>query len=55
MAMDAPVSSEQHEHNVDALEDSDDTQAFDAAMAEEGDNVPWEQALTELGWSNPKT
>ena len=47
-------SSEQHEHNVDELEESDDAQAFDAAMAEEGDNVPWEQALVEFGWSDPK-
>ncbi|MFJ6280463.1 hypothetical protein [Arthrobacter subterraneus] len=55
MAMESSMSSEQHEHNVDELEDNDDVQAFDAAMAEKGDNIPWKQALTELGWSNPKS
>lgn len=49
------MSTERPEPDVDALEDSDDTQAFDAAMAEEGENLPWEQALIELGWSHPKT
>ena len=35
---------------VEALEDADDIRAFDAAMAEEGDNIPWEQAKEDLGW-----
>ena len=37
---------------VDALEDSEDVREFDAAMAaaEEGDNIPWEQAKADLGW-----
>jgi len=35
---------------VEALEDADDIRAFDAAMAEEGDNIPWEQAKADLGW-----
>ena len=35
---------------VEALEDADDIRAFDAAMAEEGDNISWEQAKEDLGW-----
>ncbi|MGH9105475.1 MAG: hypothetical protein ACRDZX_06485 [Acidimicrobiales bacterium] len=25
--------------------------AFDAAIAEEGDNIPWDQVKADLGWS----
>jgi antitoxin Phd len=28
----------------------EDGAAFDAAMAEEGQNVPWEQVKSDLGW-----
>ena len=35
---------------VEALEDADDIRAFDAAMAEERDTIPWEQAKADLGW-----
>lgn len=34
----------------DALEDAADLDAFDAAMAEEGDNIPWAQVKKDLGW-----
>jgi PHD/YefM family antitoxin component YafN of YafNO toxin-antitoxin module len=43
------VSPERYEKLVAALEDADDVAAFDAAMAEEGPNIPWEQAKTDLG------
>jgi len=45
------VSPEQYERMMDALEDAEDVRNFDAAMAEEGDNIPWAQAKTDLGWA----
>lgn len=45
------VSPEQYERMLDALEDSEDIAAFDAAMEEEGPNVPWAQVKADLGWS----
>ena len=44
------VSPERYELLMDALEDAEDIAAFDAAMAEEGPNIPWEQAKADLGW-----
>jgi len=32
-----------------ALEDAEDVAAFDAAMAEEGRNIPWDQVKADLG------
>ncbi|PPG12196.1 type II toxin-antitoxin system Phd/YefM family antitoxin [Rathayibacter rathayi] len=34
------VSAEQYERMLDALEEVEDVQAFDAAMAEKGANIP---------------
>jgi PHD/YefM family antitoxin component YafN of YafNO toxin-antitoxin module len=45
------VSPERYELLMDALEDAEDIAAFDAAMAEEGPNIPWEQAKADLGWA----
>ena len=45
------VSPERYEELLDALEEAEDVAAFDAAMAEEGDNIPWEQVRADLGWS----
>nr|RZI36380.1 hypothetical protein BJQ95_01171 [Cryobacterium sp. SO1] len=44
------VSPEQYARMVDALEDAADVDAFDAAMSEEGDNIPWAQVKIDLGW-----
>lgn len=44
------VSPERYELLVAALEEADDVAAFDAAMAEEGPNIPWEHAKADLGW-----
>ena len=44
------VSPERYEKMLAALEDVEDVAAFDAAMAEEGPNIPWEQAKADLGW-----
>jgi hypothetical protein len=35
---------------MEALEDAEDVAAFDAAMQEEGPNIPWEQVKADLGW-----
>ena len=44
------VSPEQYERMMEALEDAEDAAAFDVAMAEEGDNIPWAQVKADLGW-----
>lgn len=44
------VSPERYETLMAALEDAEDIAAFDAAMDDEGPNIPWEQAKIDLGW-----
>lgn len=44
------VSAERYEQMLAALEDAEDVAAFDAAMEEEGPNIPWEQVKADLGW-----
>lgn len=44
------VSPERYEQLMTALEDVEDVAAYDAAMAEEGPNIPWEQVKRDLGW-----
>ncbi len=44
------VSPERYEQLMAALEDAEDVAAFDAAMAEEGPDVPWQQVKVDLGW-----
>jgi antitoxin Phd len=44
------VSPEHYEKLVAALEDAEDIAEFDAAMSEEGPNIPWEQVKLDLGW-----
>ncbi|KQQ20695.1 type II toxin-antitoxin system Phd/YefM family antitoxin [Rathayibacter caricis DSM 15933] len=44
------VSPEQYERMRDALEELEDVRAFDEALAEEGENIPWAQAKADLGW-----
>lgn len=45
------VSPERYDQMLDALEEVEDISAFDAAMAEEGDNIPWVQVKADLGWA----
>lgn len=45
------VSPERYQELMAALEDAEDVEAFDAAMAEEGPNIPWEQVKADLGWA----
>ena len=44
------LSPERYDTLMTALEDTEDIAAFDAAMDEEGPNIPWEEAKAELGW-----
>jgi PHD/YefM family antitoxin component YafN of YafNO toxin-antitoxin module len=45
------VSPERYDQMLEALEESEDVIAFDAALTEEGENIPWEQVKSDLGWS----
>lgn len=44
------VSPELYERMLEAMEDAADVAAFDEAMAEEGENLPWDQVKKDLGW-----
>ena len=44
------LSPAQYDRLMDAAEEVEDIAAFDAAMAEEGDDIPWEQVKADLGW-----
>jgi antitoxin Phd len=44
------VSPERYEELMEALEEEEDVEAFDAAMVEEGANIPWEEVKADLGW-----
>jgi len=44
------VEAAEFERMREALEELDDIAAFDSAMAEEGQDLPWEQAKADLGW-----
>ena len=44
------ISPERYEELMVALEDAEDVAAFDQAMEEGGDNIPWEQVKADLGW-----
>jgi len=45
------ISYERYDELMNALEDIEDIAAFDAAIAEEGPNIPWEQVKADLGWT----
>lgn len=45
------VSPERYQQLIAAEEDADDVAAFDAAMNEEGPNIPWTQVKADLGWT----
>lgn len=44
------VSPTEYERLRDALDEKEDAQLFDQALAEEGDNIPWDVVKTDLGW-----
>jgi mRNA-degrading endonuclease RelE of RelBE toxin-antitoxin system/PHD/YefM family antitoxin component YafN of YafNO toxin-antitoxin module len=45
------LSPERYDELMEALEEAEDVAAFDVAMAEEGPNIPWDQAKADLGWT----
>jgi len=45
------VSVDRYEELLAAAEEVEDIAAFDAAMAEGADSLPWEQVKADLGWS----
>ena len=45
------ISADRYEEMMEALEEIEDISAFDAAMSEEGANIPWEQVKRDLGWT----
>jgi len=45
------LSPEEFDRLVEAAEELDDIAAFDAAVAEEGENIPWDELKAELGWA----
>jgi antitoxin Phd len=45
------VSPERYEELMDALEERDDIAAVDAALAEGGEPIPWDQVMRDLGWT----
>ncbi|CAG4903164.1 unnamed protein product [Acidithrix sp. C25] len=44
------ISPSQYDEMLEALEESHDVTAFDIALAEEENNIPWEQVKRDLGW-----
>lgn len=44
------LSPAEYERLMDAAEEVEDIAAFDAATAEEGPDIPWEQVKADLGW-----
>ncbi len=44
------ISPERYDELMDALEEISDVEAFDAALAEGGPNIPWDQVNEDLGW-----
>ena len=45
------LSPERHAELLEAWEEAQDVAAFDEAIAEAGDDIPWEQVKADLGWT----
>lgn len=45
------VSPGHYDEMLEAFEEAQDVIAFDEALSEVGDNIPWEQVKIDLGWS----
>lgn len=44
------ISPAEYERLLDAMEEREDAEAFDEAMAEAGPDVPWSKVRADLGW-----
>ena len=45
------ISPERYDELMTALEDAEDIEAIDAALAEDGPSVPWDEVKASLGWT----
>jgi antitoxin Phd len=45
------VSPEYYDELLEVFEESQDVAAFDAAVSDGGENIPWEQVKLDLGWT----
>ncbi|MGO1545151.1 MAG: type II toxin-antitoxin system Phd/YefM family antitoxin [Gulosibacter sp.] len=45
------LAPELFERLTEAAEELEDTVAFDEAMNEEGENIPWDEVKADLGWA----
>ncbi|GAB3393731.1 hypothetical protein GCM10027568_23190 [Humibacter soli] len=45
------VSPEAYERMLQAVEEVEDIAAYDEAIAEEGENIPWARVRADLGWT----
>ena len=43
------ISPERYEELMDALEEIEDMEAYDSAMADKSPNIPWEEVKRQLG------
>lgn len=44
------ISTREYDRLLEASDEVEDVAAFDAALAEEGPNIPWDQVKADLGW-----
>lgn len=45
------ISPERYDELMEAAEDLEDIAAYDEAMAETDETIPWEQVRIDLGWA----
>lgn len=45
------ISHARYDQLMEALEDLEDLDLYDAAIAEGGEPIPWEQVEKDLGWA----
>ena len=45
------VSPQRYDQMMEAMEELEDAAAVDAALAEGGTPIPWEQVMKDLGWT----
>ena len=45
------VSPQRYDQMMAAMEEREDAAAVDAALAEGGTPIPWEQVMKDLGWT----
>ena len=45
------LSADRYEELLSAWEDAEDIAASDAALAEDGPSIPWDEVKRDLGWT----